>query len=558
MINYIFLYWEAIKNGTVTVGKWIKAIYKILVNGLNDGTWEYDAKKADKAIYFIENFCHHSEGRYDLLKLELWQKAIVAAIFGIIDKNTGYRQFTETFIVVARKNGKTLFAAAIAAYMAFIDGEFGAKIYFLAPKLDQADLVYDAFYQITQSDKTLLKWSKKRQRDIYIKRLNTSIKKIAFNSKKSDGFNPHLVTNDEMEAWEGQKGIDQYEVMASAVGARNQPLLLSISTAGKVKDGIYDELIRRSTSVLKGNSREKRLLPFIYMIDDLEKWDSLEELKKSNPNLGVSVKPSFYENQIEIAKGSPSKKAEFLMKYCNIKQNNSVAWLDYADVQRAITDQHLTLEQFTGCYCVAGIDLSSTTDLTAVSLVIYKGGKNYVITRFYMCKDRFEIAEDEDKVPYGIYKEKGILTISGEGKVDYKEIYKFFVDLVKIYKIRPLMIGYDRWMASNLIEELNMAGFKTDSVKQGPNLTPVLRDFEGDLKEGKYDIGDNALLAAHFLNVAVDINLSDSRITPKKLESRLRIDGAVSVFDALTVKDKYYGEIGKKLLNQQIDKMAAV
>lgn len=554
--NYIFLYWKAIQNGAVTVGKWIKLIFKFLVDGLKNETWKFDSKKADKAIYFIENFCHHSEGRSDLLRLELWQKAIVSAIFGIIDKTTGYRQFREVFVVVARKNGKTLFAAAIAAYMAFVDGEYGAKIYFLAPKLDQADLVYDAFYQITQSDETLETWAKKRQRDIYIKDLNTSVKKIAFNSKKSDGFNPHMVTNDEMEAWEGQKGIDQYEVMASAVGARTQPLLLSISTAGKVNDGIYDELMKRSTSVLKGNSKEKRLLPFLYIIDDVEKWDSLEELKKSNPNLGISVQPSFYEEQIAIAKGSLPKKAEFLMKYCNIKQSNSIAWLDYMDVQRATNEQRLTLEQFAGCYCVAGIDLSSTTDLTAVSLVIYKNGKNHVITQFYMCQNRYEIAAEEDNVPYAIYREKGFLKISGEGKVDYKDVYKFFVDLVKIHKIRPLKIGYDRWMAANLIEELNMSGFNTDSVKQGPNLTPILKDFEGDLKEGKYNIGDNGLLAAHLLNVAVDINLTDSRMTPKKLESRLRIDGAVSVFDALTVKDKYHAEIGKKLLNIKQEKQS--
>lgn len=550
MKNYIFEYWEAIESGRVTVGKWVRLLMKMLVGGLENGKWNFDARKANKAIKFIENFCHHSEGRNDLLKLELWQKAIVSAIFGIIDKDTGYRQFREVFIVVARKNGKTLFAAAIAAYMAFVDGEYGAKIYFLAPKLDQADLVYDAFYQITQSDDSLSEWSKKRQRDIYIKDLNTSIKKIAFNSKKSDGFNPHLVTNDEMEAWEGQKGLDQYEVMASAVGARKQPILLSISTAGKIHDGIYDELMRRSTSVLKGNSGEKRLLPWLYMIDDPEKWNDLEELKKSNPNLGVSVFPAFYEEQIAIAKNSLPKKAEFLMKYCNIKQNNSVAWLDYMDVMRAVSQKRLTLEEFAGCYCVAGVDLSQTTDLTAVSLVIYKEGKNYVITQFFMCENRFKVAEDEDHVPYSIYRDKGFLTISGEGKVDYKDVYKYFIDLVKVYKIRPLKIGYDRWMASNLTDELAQSGFHVDSVRQGPNLTPILRDFEGDLKEGKYEIGDNGLLATHLLNVAVDINLTDSRMTPKKLGSRMRIDGAVSVFDALTVKDKYYTEIGKKLLNQ--------
>lgn len=551
MKNYIFLYWDAIENGQVVVGKWVYLVYQFLVEGIKKGTWDFDANKAKKAIDFIQNFCHHSEGRNDLLTLELWQKAIVSAMFGVLDKSTGYRQFREVFVVVARKNGKTLFAAAIAAYMAFIDGEYGAKVYFLAPKLDQADLVYDAFYQITQSDEDLKEWSKKRQRDIYIQELNTSVKKIAFNSKKSDGFNPHLVTNDEMEAWEGQKGIDQYEVMASATGARTQPILLSISTAGKINDGIYDELTARSTAVLKGNSQEKRLLPFIYMIDDPEKWDDIDELRKSNPNLGVSVQRSFYEEQIAIAKGSLHKRAEFLMKYCNIKQSNSIAWLEYIDVEKATSKNHFMLEEFKGCYCVAGIDLSKTTDLTAISLVIHKNGKDNVITQFFMCENRFRVAEEEDKVPYGAYKERGFLTISGEGKVDYNDVYNFFIDLVKMYKIKPLKIGFDRWMASELIDKLKQSGFHTDSVKQGPNLTPILRDFEGDLKEGKFDIGDNGLLAAHLLNVAVDISLSDSRMTPKKLESRLRIDGAASLFDALTVKDKYFSEIEKKLLNEK-------
>ena len=180
------------------------------------------------------------------------------------------------------------------------------------------------------------------------------MKKIAFNSKKSDGFNPQMVVNDEMEAWQGDQGLKQYEVMTSALGARKQPLILSISTAGYINDGIYDELMRRSTSFLKGNSKETRILPFLYMIDNIEAWDDLEELKKSNPNLGVSVSEEFYIEQIEIAKASLSKKVEFLTKYCNIKQNSSVAWLDYWDVMKAVNeDLRLTLEQFRGAIALA-------------------------------------------------------------------------------------------------------------------------------------------------------------------------------------------------------------
>lgn len=550
MDNWIFKYHEAIQKKEVIVGVWVRLCFEILTTGLLNGEWEFNEKKANKAIKFIENFCHHSEGRSDLLHLELWQKAIVSAIFGIMDKTTGYRQFREVFIIVARKNGKTLFAAAIAAYMTYVDGEYGAKVYFLAPKLDQADLMYDAFYQIVQSDDELDSITKKRRSDIYIKAFNTSVKKIAFNSKKSDGFNPQLVVNDEMEAWPGDQGLKQYEVMTSAMGARKQPLIISIATAGYVNDGIFDELFKRATAFLKGNSREKRLLPFIYMIDDIEKWDSIEELKKSNPNLGVSVSAEYYLEQIEIARNSISKKVEFMTKFCNIKQNSAVAWLDYWDVMKCVHEEKpLSLEDFKGCYCVGGIDLSRTTDLTAASIVINRDGINHIFTRFYMPQKRYEVAINEDNTPYNIYRDRGFLFISGENQVDYKDVYNWFIELVKVYKIKPLKIGYDRYSANYLVEDLKTAGFHTDDVYQGTNLTPILHEFEGNLKDGLFDFGDNSMLAAHFLNVAVDINLNDSRMKPVKIEKRMRIDGAMSVFDALTMVSKYHNEIGKKLLN---------
>lgn len=550
MDNWIFKYHEAIQKKEVIVGVWVRLCFEILTTGLLNGEWEFNEKKANKAIKFIENFCHHSEGRSDLLHLELWQKAIASAIFGIMDKTTGYRQFREVFIIVARKNGKTLFAAAIAAYMTYVDGEYGAKVYFLAPKLDQADLVYDAFYQIVQSDDELDSITKKRRSDIYIKAFNTSVKKIAFNSKKSDGFNPQLVVNDEMEAWPGDQGLKQYEVMTSAMGARKQPLIISIATAGYVNDGIFDELFKRATAFLKGNSREKRLLPFIYMIDDIEKWDSIEELKKSNPNLGVSVSVEYYLEQIEIARNSISKKVEFMTKFCNIKQNSAVAWLDYWDVMKCVHEEKpLSLEDFKGCYCVGGIDLSRTTDLTAASIVINRDGINHIFTRFYMPQKRYEVAINEDNTPYNIYRDRGFLFISGENQVDYKDVYNWFIELVKVYKIKPLKIGYDRYSANYLVEDLKTAGFHTDDVYQGTNLTPILHEFEGNLKDGLFDFGDNSMLAAHFLNVAVDINLNDSRMKPVKIEKRMRIDGAMSVFDALTMVSKYHNEIGKKLLN---------
>lgn len=278
--NYIYEYHAKITSGEIIAGKWIKKIYEIIINGLQKQEYFFNAKAANKAIRFIENFCHHSKGRNDLIKLELWQKAIVSVIFGIQDAEK-IRIFREIFIVIGRKNGKSLFASAIIAYMAYLEPEYGQEIYCLAPKLDQAALVYDGFYQMVQAEDELAELAKKRRSDIYIAESNTVIKPIAFNAKKSDGFNPQLVVCDEMAAWSGDAGLKQYEVMKSALGARTQPMILSISTAGYINDSIYDELMKRSTSFLKGNSKERRLLPFLYVIDDVEKWNDIDELKKA-------------------------------------------------------------------------------------------------------------------------------------------------------------------------------------------------------------------------------------------------------------------------------------
>ena len=161
--------------------------------------------------------------------------------------------------------------------------------------------------------------------------------------------------------------------MKSALGARRQPLILSISTAGYVNDGPYDELMVRATSWLLGSSSERRLLPVLYMIDDPERWDDIDELRKANPNMGVSVSEDFFREEAAVARNSLSKRAEFLTKYCNIKQNSTQAWIPF-DVVDAATQDDYTLEDFRSSYCVGGIDLSQTTDLTACCVVIERAG----------------------------------------------------------------------------------------------------------------------------------------------------------------------------------------
>lgn len=548
MDNYLLSYYQAIQNGSVTVGKWIKLFFEYVVKGLEKQSFFFDQKKANKAIRFIENFCHHCEGRDDLLKLELWQKAIVSVIFGIVGKD-GLRQFREVVIIVARKNGKSLFAAAIIAYCVFLDGEYGAKVFCVAPKLDQADLVYSAFWQTIQKEPELQALTKRRKSDYFVESTNSSVKKLAFNAKKADGFNPHLTVCDEISSWPGDNGLKQYEVMKSALGARKQPLILSISTAGYINEGIYDELITRCTRLLLGDSKETRLAPFLYMIDDIDKWNDINELRKSNPNLGVSVSVDYLLEEIAIAEGSLSKKAEFLTKYCNIKQNSSQAWISTQDVERA-SGQPISLEDFRNCYCVGGIDLSRTTDLTACCAVLEKDKRLYVFTKFFLPSECIEEATQRDGIPYQAYIQRGFLTPSGDNFVDYHDCFNWFRSLVEQYDIYPLKIGYDRYTAQYLVQEMREYGFHMDDVFQGTNLTPVIRETEGLIKDGVINIGDNDLMKVHLLDTALKIEAESGRCRPIKISAKSHIDGTAALLDAMAVRQKYYAEIGVQLKNE--------
>lgn len=549
MTNYINQYYQAIKDGSILVGQWVLLLYEYIIRGLENKEFYYAPKKGERAIKYIENYCHHSKGRCDLLKLELWEKAFISVLFGIVDV-MGLRIFREVILIVARKNGKSLLAAAIMDYVAFLDDEYGAEIYCLAPKLEQADIIYSCFWQMVIAEEETRTKIQKRGRlsDYYIEDSNTVIKKLAFNAKKSDGFNPHLVVCDEIASWVGEAGKKQYDVMKSAFGSRKQPILLSCTTSGYINEGIYDELVRRGTRFLLGDSKEKRLLPLIYMIDDIEKWNDINELAKSNPNLGVSVSVDYLLEEIAIAEGSLSAKAEFLTKHCCIKQNSSQAWLSTKVVDAAVCEA-IDPKDFYECYAVGGIDLSQTTDLTAACLVIEKNKIEYVISHFWLPSEKLEEAIARDDIPYKEMIEGGFLSVSGEGFVDYNDVYDWFIYMLQEYKIMPLIIGYDRYSSQYLVQQMK-ATFKLDDVYQGWNMTPAINRLEGELKEKKIKIGDNSLLRVHLLDTALQKDRMTKRVKIVKVSEKSHIDGTAALLDALIVKDKWAGEYARQLSNE--------
>ena len=551
MDNFILKYYQGIEDGSITVGKWIKLLYEYVIEGLRKKSFYYDHKKATKAISFIERFCRHHEGELggQLIKLELWQKAFISVLFGVVDKH-GYRQFNEILLVMARKQGKTLLASAIATYEAYADGEYGARVYMAAPKLQQANICYDQCYQTIKKEPELEKFAKKRRTDIYIEYSNSSIAPLAFSEKKSDGLNVSCAVLYEVASWRGQAGLRFYEVLKSSVGARRQPILLGITTSGYENDGIYDALIARATRLLTGGSKETHFLPLLYMIDDIDRWNDINELQKANPNLGVSVSPKYLIDELAIAENSLSKKSEFLTKYACVKQNSSLAWLDIQTI-KAMCGKELKFEDFAHSYCVAGIDLSMSTDLTAAVIVVEKEGELYCFAHFWLPSEKIEEAISRDGLPYQQYIARGFLSLSGENYIDYNDCYKWLVDIVERYEILPLVVGYDRYSANYLINDLKAYGFVTDDVYQGDNLYGVLQEMEGFMKDKKVHIGDNDLLKVHLLNSAIKMSTERGRGRLVKLKPNDHIDGVAAMADAFCVRQKWYEQIGERLRNER-------
>lgn len=558
--NAILAYYQRIRDGSETVGKWLKLLYEVIFQGLSEKRWFWDQRLADNAIGFIERFCHHYKGKLapQRIRLSLWERSSISLIFGIVD-GTGKRQFNEIFWLVGRKMGKSLLAGGIGTYMAYAAGEYGSDIYFLAPKLDQADLCYSVLEFNVNAEPELRAITKStKYRGLVIKETNSTVRKLAFTAKKSDGYNPMFYCADEVAAWPGASGLRQWEVMVSGTGAREEPLGMAISSGGYENEGLFDELMKRGTAFLKGNSREQHILPILYMIDDPEKWDDLTELKKSLPGMGESVSEDFIRREIDVAYGSISKRTEFITKYCNLKQNSSTAWFEAALIEGIFPGQNqamsMRLEDMAESYAVVGVDMSQSVDLTSTCAIIEKNGIMWVFSHFWLPKDRIKEATVRDEIPYDAMVERGYLSLSEGHMVDYRDVYQWVVDLIEKYKVYPLKVGYDRWSAQPLVQALQAYGFQTDSVNQGFNLGGICDVLDAMVREKRIrSAEDNGLLKIHFYDAALQ---SENNLTahPRhqlaKISKRAHVDGVAAILDAMCMRQVHWAELGEQLKNE--------
>ncbi len=538
--NYILEYWSKIESGEILACKRLKQQYQKLVDELENprDPWVFDLERANRPIEFIETFCRQSKGRWigQPIRLELFQKAKIQAIFGFVHKETRLRRCREVLTLEGRKNGKSTEMAALGLYMLVGDGEGGAEIYPIATKRDQARIVFDEAHRMVSQSPALRKYIKKRKSDLYFPVTFSKFEPLASESHSLDGLNSHFVIIDELHAIRDR---NLYDVMKQSMSARTQALLAQITTAGFVRECIYDDQYDYACRVLDGIIEDERFLAFIYELDDRSEWTDFRMWEKANPGLGTIKNYDDLAANVERAKNDPNFAPTVLTKDFNIRETVAGAWLTFEEVNN---EEPFDMESLRGSYGIGGVDLGATTDLTAACVLVRKPGseKTYVLVQGFMPGDTIEQRSVEDKVPYDKWAERGLITLCPGNKVDYRYVTDWFVKLRDEYGIIAYWCGYDRWNSPAWIEDMeNRLGYTNKDnlipVAMGARtLSAPMKEFRGDLADRLIIYDNNPLLKWALTNVAVEIDKNENIRPVKGKNRRQRIDPAVALFIAYT------------------------
>ncbi len=527
-MNYLTSYKQKISKKEIVVSKKIKLAIK-RIKTLSE-KYSFNQEKADFYIDFIETFCKHFEDQFAGRKFELspWQKVIVEATFGLVDKK-GKRVTREVFVEVARKNGKSTFAAALALCMLIADGEAGAQVYSVANKLDQAKVIYKACYQMVLQSKDMQKLIRKTK--VSLEFGSSVLSPLASDSKSLDGLNPHFAIYDEGHA---TKDNDLYDVLKSAFGMREQPLMLHITTAGTVRNGVFDYLYKYSEDILNERIEDDTFLPFIYEMDSIKDLEDPKKWEKANPNIGVSVFPEYLATELARAKNNPVAKTGVYTKNFNIAQSQSKAFHSLEDIRN---DDMFSWSEIQGAYCLVGIDLSSTTDLTCVSWLIPYREKLLVHQKYFLPENRLEEKEIDDKQKYDAWVEKGYVELCEGSTIKTKQVVDYINSRIVDKELYVQHFCIDRWGADELermLEESN--GPLVKQVAQGPQtLSQPMKQIYGDFKDKRIIHNNNPLFVWNATNVGTKED-ANSNIRPVKGNgTRGRIDGYMANLNAYTV-----------------------
>ena len=542
------LYFGSIVDGRITACEKMKRIADMLLNQYaSPQEFHFDYEIAKKHTDFIERFCKQPTGKIGTpLQLQLFQKARLQAIFGFVDDNN-IRQYNECLIIEGRKNGKTTETAAVEIDMLVNDGEGSPQIYNIATQREQAMLGFNAAHKMIKQSPMLSKHVKKRATDLYFALNFGFIKALASNTNSLDGLDVHCATIDELAAI---KNRDLYDLVKQAMGARQQPLLFTITTNGFVRGGIFDSQYEYAKNVLEGKAENNRFLPFIYELDSVDEWDKEDCWEKANPGLGTIKSRDYLRQMVQKAKDDPSFKPTVLVKDFNMKQTAESAWLRFEDLNN---EETFDISKFG--YCIGGFDAADSVDLNASVAVFQRPDDEniYVKSMFWIPQSVIDELEksgnrrERDNAPYKLWIEQGYMRTCEGNRCDKRIFLEWFRELRDQYDIYTSFIGYDPWHVSDdLIREFQ-AEFGRNAmipVRQGTiTLSDPMKNLAADFKAKRIVYDNNPIMKWCLINTEVKTDINGNIQPVKGLDSRKRIDGVAALIDAYKVlqdkRDQY-------------------
>lgn len=542
-MNWVKEYYRRIKSGDIITSRRVKAVYERLVKEMGDDSIPYyfDEETGERPITFIETFCKQSQGTIGApLKLELFQKAFIQLLFGWLEKDTGYRRFRETLFLCGRKNGKSTLLSGIALYMLVADYEGAAEIYSVATKKDQAKKVLTEAVNMIKQSPELRAVLKKRRNDVYFPATSSIFEALASDSNTLDGLNSHAVIIDELHAIRDR---NLYEVMKQSTSSRRQPLVVMITTAGTVRECIFDNMYELACDIADGKKKDDAFLPILYEIDSRDEWTNPQMWIKANPGLGKIKQYKTLAAFVERAKNNPADLPGVLCKDFNYRENDNSVWLSYDQIKN---DAVFDMSEVYNTYAIGGCDLSATTDLTAATLLIRKPNDEtvYVLQHYFLPQARIEHLEEKNtnEAPYRLWAERGLLTVCEGNRVNFSEVTQWFCQMRDEHKIDAFKVGYDRALAGYWVEEMKSNGFTMEAVAQGPfTWSQPMREMGAAFADKIVNYNKNPILLWCLSNTAVKKS-GVNNIQPVKITDKRRIDGAVSLLNAWVIYVKYYDD----------------
>lgn len=551
-MNYLEQYARAVLDGQIIACEKIAKQYWKLVNRV-DGRYHFDINAANRPIDFIETFCKQAQGKIGAaIKLELFQKAMLQAVFGFLDDD-GNRQYNEWLTIIGRKNGKTTLLAALSLYLAIADDEGSPEIYFIATSLDQSKKGFDEAHKMQQQSPLLSKHIRKRHSDLYIDFNFGSIKALASRSNSLDGLNGHGIIIDELAAIRNR---DIYDLMKQSMSARQQPLLACITTNGFVRECIFDAQYEYAKAVLDGDIIDDKFIPFIYELDDRSEWDKPEMWIKANPGLGSIKSKEFLNECVEKAKNDPAFKPTVMVKDFNLKENASTTWLSWDVLENK---EKYEFDKMNFRYAIGGFDAADSVDLNSAKVICMRPNDNkmYVRSMYWLPSDVLDQMttdgnrRERDTVPYLLWERQGLLRSHPGNKVDKIVFLEWFRELRDIDNLYVYKIGYDPWHIDDSLLRQFKAEFGEASmvpIRQGvATLSQPLFDLKADLTSKNIVYNNNPIDKWCLSNTCVKSDANGNIQPIKGIDVTKRIDGTVSMICAYIVlqdnKDDYLGII---------------